>query len=124
MKELYTTSVTLIPLVFPLYIFRFSLLNIPTNIPEAAVAAVLLLGASRADVRNQWRRSLRTLPRPVLFGVAAFIAAAVISAGVSPHPSTSLGILKGWVLAPVLFAWLVYCHGRRGFQVGNTTLEV
>jgi O-antigen ligase len=41
-------------------------------------------------------------------GILLFLAAAAVSTAVSPHPLTSLGILKGWIIFPLLIGWLVF----------------
>src|SRR3989344_6515145 len=54
------------------------------------------------------RQAWKTLNPRVKIVVMLFILAATISTGISPELRVSLGILKGWIVMPMLLGFLVY----------------
>ncbi len=82
--------------------------GIPTTLLEAAVWAVALSGFFQAKIRRSWINTAKAIPKPILFLVGLFFLSAVISTVISPHLETSLGILKGWIVTPLVYAFLVY----------------
>ena len=104
----YEKGVILIAFLLPAYLVRFSVAGIPTTLLEAAVWAVALSGFFQAKIRRSWINTAKAIPKPILFLVGLFFLSAVISTVISPHLETSLGILKGWIVTPLVYAFLVY----------------
>ncbi len=103
------------PLLFPLYLFRGSFSGIPVTLPEVVLGVMFawfllqLLGKGRElRLRSGWQEWK-------LWAVFLFLAAAVLGVLVVPDSAfmvdgtefptdtKALGILKGWVFAPVLY---------------------
>lgn len=93
--------------ILPLYIVRFSIFGIPTNIFEVAVLAVACVGACSADTRNSWVKTVKTMPRGIQIAIAVLFVSACVSAGISHEMRVSLGILKGWFIIPMIFSFLL-----------------
>lgn len=108
MLKVYNAAIVGVTALLPLYIVRFSIFGIPTNVLEVCILGVFVGGVSSAAVRTQWRSILYSLDWNVKILVPLFILSAVISTLVSPHIVTSLGVLKGWVLVPILLGWMVF----------------
>ena len=116
----------LIPLI-PAYLWRFNVLGIPTNLFEALVCLIFLAGISTPSIRHHWRLSWKNLPLKILELVFLFIAAAIISTLVSPVLHSSSGILKSWIITPILFAWVIYAatwHSQSGLRRATLALVI
>ncbi len=94
--------------LLPTYIVRFPLFGVPTNFFEVGVWSVFLAALCAPGARRQLMRAIRGLPRSVIFWALLFVTAAIISTLYSPVLRSSLGILKGWVITPMVFGLLVY----------------
>ena len=105
-------AVAILVLTIPLYVLRVTIFDIPTTAWELAVATVFFVGATQLDTRRSWRQSASVLPRAFIVFALLFVAGGAIGLYVSEVPVVSLGILKGWILAPMLAAWLVYDRAR------------
>lgn len=97
----------LVPALLPTYLLRFSLFTIPTNLLEVIIIMTALLGLASPSPRRLWRQTPRRLPLTVIILTAYFLLAAVVSTVIAPHLVTALGILKGWIIIPVLYAFMV-----------------
>ncbi len=98
-----THAHTLLASLLPTYLLRFTLAGIPTNFFEVSVWLTLLgFLITRYPLRI-------TFPSPVTgywLLVTLFIIAAIFSTLLTPTLH-SFGILKSWVLTPIVFAWMV-----------------
>lgn len=104
----YTLALRITVFLLPIYLVRFSLGGIPTNLFELLIGITFLIGLLRADIRSQWKNILGNLPAYVYVLVVLSAIALTISTLVSPHLETSLGILKSWIIFPAILAWQVY----------------
>lgn len=95
----------------PLYLVRLDVGVIPTNFFELTVMAVVIGTLSQPSWRAQAIAATRALPKPLMVLVLLWVLAAGISTAISAEPRVSLGILKGWILLPLLLGWLVYIAG-------------
>lgn len=107
----------LFPLLFPLYLLRGELLGLPITLTEVALIFVFLFFLTQVD---WWKKSwwVRHWHWKTLLPLGLFFLAAVIGVLVAPELSTfvdgseflgqrrALGILKGWVFAPMLFFFM------------------
>lgn len=107
----YTTA--LLAGILPTYLLRFSLAGIPTNFLEVAIGIVVAAGALSPAVRHRWRAAAKNIPRPIALWTGLFVLTAIVSTVISPHPITSLGILKSWILIPAMYAFMIYSLDSR-----------
>ncbi len=117
----YRYALALAVAAIPLYLVRLSIGGIPTNAFELVVVAVTCGALLR---RLWWRQAaaFKVLPRALLMLVLLWVVAAVVSTYISNEPRVSLGILKGWVLIPLLLGWLVYMAGPAAQQLVTRAL--
>ncbi len=115
-------AANIIIFLLPAYLWRFKIAGLPTNFLEALVIIFALSwwpknifqynGQSRLFFSKQnhvfalTSSSWRKLPEKNLLFAGSFliIAGASLSLVVSPNLFASLGILKSWIILPVLFA--------------------
>lgn len=112
------SAIVILAGLLPLYIVRFSVFGIPTNLFEVAVWVVAVfapigktlgVNAQTPSVEEIGvQEALRTIPKSVALCISLFLFAAIISTAISPIPRSSIGILKGWVITPMVFGFLVY----------------
>ena len=96
----------------PIYLIKFSVASIPTNLFEISILIVFSFSAVQLTVRKRWRENIRQTPPWIIIFIAIFVISSIISTLVSPHPKTSLGILKGWIITPLLIGWLAFTFNR------------
>ena len=116
------------PFVFPLYLLRFELLGVPFTLPEAycyLLFALYLYAVWRGQMSAGWGRPARWYYK------MAFVILVGASLGVLtvPHyidlPSgelldaqrVALGVWKGWLLAPMLYFYVLTQQLSRADQV-------
>lgn len=104
---LFPRLVALFPLLFPLYLYRGTFLGIPVTLTEILLGILFL-----AFLAQQYEFRLRDWK---LWPLYLFLLAAVLGVLIVPETSTwidgsvfpaqtkALGILKGWILAPILY---------------------
>jgi O-antigen ligase len=117
--------VAIFPLLFPLYLFRGELLGIPVTLVEVLLAFGFVFFVLCEEVwRVTWWKKHWHLYRN--WGLWLFLAAAFVGVLVAPDVSymvnghefpakiTALGILKGWILAPMAYFFMAkfYFHDR------------
>ncbi|MFH1353866.1 MAG: O-antigen ligase family protein [bacterium] len=102
------TAIILTAAFLPAYLLRFSVFGLPANFLELAILVVATACFIRPATRSRWATAWRRLPITFRILVLLFITAAIVSTIISPHPYTSLGILKSWIIIPILFGWLIY----------------
>jgi len=93
---------TLVVAAAPAYLLRFSVAGIPTTGLE-----ILIYFFVAAVVVTQWGR-FRPVPRRIIWPVVLFLLAAIISTVIAPDKREALGILKGWIIDPLLFVWALW----------------
>jgi len=91
-------GVVLLPAILPLYLWRTSLLNVPTTFLELGIYAVFLAWLVHLLVRKP-KIIFKT---PFTWSLVWLLVAAIISATISSDLRTSLGLLKGWFIDPLL----------------------
>jgi putative inorganic carbon (HCO3(-)) transporter len=89
-------------LLLPAYLFRFSTLGIPTTALEILI--VLSFLATVLATRSKWKFP----PRPFLIAIGLFVLSALVATAIAPDKRVALGILKAWIVDPILFAWSTY----------------
>ena len=122
-QRAYITGILLVAGFLPLYIIRFSVLGIPTNIFEIGVLIVLLMGVCSEEIRRSWRATMQQFSAPYRIAIAVFLLSAVIATAISYEVRVSLGILKGWVIIPAIFGFLAVSAARKTSGMQNRILD-
>jgi len=106
--------VAIVPALFPLYLFKSTWLGLPINLIELIVVLLFVIFFFQEKLWSpQWwsRNGNRWKLWPVgLFIFAAFLSVIFVQRGVSfidgtpfEGQMTALGILKGWILIPIMY---------------------
>lgn len=103
----------LFPLLFPLYLFRGTFFGVPVTLPELVLGALFFLFIFQG---YEWRLREWKLWPVALFFLAAVVGVLVVFVGADsasprvmadgmefPAQEKALGILKGWIVAPLVF---------------------
>lgn len=106
-------AVVLVAALLPAYLIRLRISGIPTTFLELSILLVALGGILDPTTRRQWSQRWLILPKKYAVATVLFAIAAIISTVISPHLFTSLGVLKGWILVPILYGWLVWVVSAR-----------
>ena len=112
---LFPRLIALFPLLFPLYLVRGEPFGIPVTLPEVILgfAFVFFLMRERPRLREFW-------VAPVWIFVGAAVLSVLIVPDISfmvdgtefPARLKALGILKGWILAPILYFFMARFYFR------------
>lgn len=94
--------------LLPTYVIRFSIAGIPTTLFEVLVWASVVGSVAMPRTRTRLWRAALAIPKKTLLWSTLFLLAAIISTAISPVPRSSFGILKGWVVTPMVFGFLVF----------------
>lgn len=97
----------------PAAAFRFSVGPIPFSVAEALALIVVARAIPWAFGRSFWV-DIRRVAAPVAFPAGFILLGLAVSAMQSPVFRTSLGIIKGWFVVPILLGLLVAISMRRG----------
>jgi len=104
-------------LALPLYLVRFSIFGVPTNVLEVlviATAGATLWHARHTRTKDSTRRFLQYFlqhsapPRIVLAAWALMTVGALLSTAAGGAWHTGLGIVKGWLVVPFVFLLCVH----------------
>ena len=95
--------ISLILLLLPTYLIRFTVFGIPTTVLEILIYIVFLYGfwQTRQD-------GFKPIPRKIYLPIGLLIFALIISTIISPDKRTALGELKGFFIDPLLVGWLIF----------------
>src|SRR3989339_841941 len=102
--------IIVLPVFFPLYMVKFQVFGVPFNATEAMVYVVFLfwiisvVGLGGLTVPTS-RNALKFI-LPVILLVLGCLGGLYISSQ-NGESTKALGILKGWVIMPILFSFLV-----------------
>lgn len=92
----------LLAFILPSYLIRLSVGPIPTTYLELSVWIVTLGIVINRTSRQNLINFITNLHRPFIYAAAGFLLAAAISTIISPNLRSSAGILKGWVITPIV----------------------
>ncbi len=111
---LFPRIVALFPLMFPLYLFRGTFFGVPVTLPEVGLGVLFVWFLLQLWQDGELRRIGGRIDWK-LAPIFLFLAAAVVGVLVAPDTATMMdgtefpaqakafGILKGWILAPLLY---------------------
>lgn len=104
--------------LLPAYIFRFSLVGIPTNIFEiAAFITALVFIIERLLSKSKQKLIFGLWPTYVL------LLAAIVAAIIAPDRTAALGILKGWFFVPAIL-YLIIINTFEKKNIRNLTIPL
>lgn len=95
--------ISLISFALPTYLIRFKIFGIPTTVLEL----LIYLGILIQIIIIFRSKEMNLKPSNIFIAIAVFLLAGVISTIISPDKRTSLGILKGWLVDPILIFILI-----------------
>lgn len=98
-----TYLISLILLLLPAYLIRFSIAGVPTTTLEILIYVIFIFGLYRAQ-QNGFRR----IPLKICLPIGLLIIALIISTYISGDRRAALGEFKGFFVDPLLVFWLVY----------------
>jgi O-antigen ligase len=99
-------------LIIPLYVIRFTIFGIPTNVLEIGIGAVLLIFLIQfRDYKNLLQVSNFWKPKTMIFGSLLFLA--TIGVFVSEELRSSLGIWKAYFVLPSLLLLILSQMGQK-----------
>lgn len=120
-----------LPLIFPLYLLKIDIWGVPTNLVELVVLALFVvfiaqgkLDFYQAAKKNDWKTEFKKFLQRnsyVWWGTAVFLLIVVPSVLIVPFSvvlidgstvfesrRVALGIVKGWLLIPLLYYLMMY----------------
>lgn len=95
--------ISLLGLLLPSYLIRFSVAGIPSTALEVAIYLGFLYGLYRGS-----REGFRKISLAVVLPVILLLIALVISTIITPDKRVALGELKGFFIDPILVGWLIW----------------
>lgn len=102
-----SSALVLLSALLPTYLIRFSFFGLPANFLEAAILTVFFFSFLQPAIRRQWLAVWHITPFTLRTLVFLFIVSAALSTIISPHHLVSLGILKSWIIIPLLLGWQI-----------------
>ncbi|MBI5733527.1 MAG: O-antigen ligase family protein [Candidatus Kerfeldbacteria bacterium] len=91
--------------LLPTYLLRFNILGVPTTWLELAIYILLLVFLVQGKWRDyDWLKFKST--KGWLLWVGLWLLAALVAATVATDKRLALGILKGWIIDPLVLAYL------------------
>lgn len=114
--KIFDCAIYLSILSLPLYLIRFSVFGLPTNVLEMMVClalAIWLTFKAKDFTPAQFSGKRFCLPIILIY------LGAVLSVLFSQNIRVSAGILKGWFIAPLIFAFLVVDFIKTRKQIRN-----
>lgn len=98
-----TYLISLIILLLPTYLVRFSVFGVPSTALEVLIYVVFLVGLYQAK-----KQSFRRISWQIWVPVTVLAIAAIISTFISPLRHEALGELKAFFIDPIMVVWLMY----------------
>lgn len=104
--------IALVAGLLPMYIIHLSFWGISTNLFEVLVWLFFIGAWCTSSGRKTIRAGYASLPLIYKIWIVLFFVAATISAVISSNVHNSLGILKGWVITPMIVGLCMYSYAR------------
>jgi O-antigen ligase len=105
LKNLNKYLIIIIILLAPTYLARFAILGIPTNALEILVLVAFLYYLTRDghSFSGFYQKN-----KTIFWSIVAIFTGLLISTLANNNQTAGFGIIKGWFLVPIMFAWVVY----------------
>jgi len=94
----------LVIFLLPVYLFRFSILSFPTTLWEILAGVAIIIAVWK--IKKEDNLALTGYEKKIIFLFLLIIIGLVLGMAKSGNYSIGLGIIRGWFLAPFLFAFL------------------
>ena len=120
-------AVIMLPLAFPLYMWRFGVLGMPFTLVEGMVYLaflVFLVRLIKKQEKWEWHRFYGSVGLILIGAVLSLVVVPkflILSSGEEVMPfRAALGILKGWIVNPMLFLvmWMSVLRQKGSFYRG------
>lgn len=95
--------ISLILLLLPTYLIRFSIFGIPTTVLEILIYVIFLYGLFQAK-----KIGFRPVTFKIILPILLLVLALIISIIIAPDKRMALGEFKGFFVDPMLVFWLVW----------------
>lgn len=122
MLKKYRFWVSLLPLIFPLYLVRFDVMGVPTTLLEVVVLLLAAWGVCRfvceKNLFKWFKEQVALGQKSPLWPMVLFLVAATISMNIVPEMTLNIddapvwseriaqGVWKGWILVPAIFFFM------------------
>lgn len=103
-QKMLNTSIFSVILFSPLYLVRFSVFQIPTNLIEVLIGLTIVLWF----FRPKKNKCLFDIPKIYWLSSLLIFLGIILSAFLNPNWTTETGIIKGWFVFPFLFALILF----------------
>lgn len=103
----------------PLYLIRFTILKIPTNLLELLMIITISLWAWNKIWREK-KSNLKLPPWPLMLGICMIVTGVIFSIFTNDSILIGLGILKSWFAVPLIFAYIVYDTLENRYEIEKT----
>lgn len=100
--------------LIPFYIFRFSVAGIPTNAFEISLLILLIVTLFQSSNERDSQKSDRKIQYVLFVSCFLFLVSSILGVWQAGFSRDSLGVLKGWVVVPMIYGWLVYKFASQG----------
>lgn len=98
----------------PLYLVRFKIFGIPTNVFEILIWLLVLGVALRTifftEVRDEYCARVVMIPKSLIAATTVFFIAGIISVYVAPMRLSALGIWRAYIVDALLFGTIAWLH--------------
>ena len=108
----YERALLLFAFLIPSYLVRFSVLGVPTNALEVLTLAILVVTVLKAEMRKSWQKAWQSFSFIWKFWIGLWLVAVLVSVFISDQLIVSLGILKGWIVVPLMAGWMIYVKAQ------------
>jgi len=99
--------ISIIVLLLPTYLVRWSVFNIPTTLLEIVIYIALILTlVQKSSWSNLWSR----LKNRSLLWLGLFVIANLVGVIIASDKTMALGAFKGWIIDPILVMLIVFCQ--------------
>jgi len=110
MKKIINTKNLIYLTIFgaPLYLIRFELFKIPTNVLEILIGVTFIFWIIEKNIIEIKKIKIRSLNIQVILSILSILLGILISALLNENYKVSFGIFKGWFIFPIIFGLIVY----------------
>lgn len=115
----YEMAVIVVAGLLPLYLLKTNVLGQGANALEILISILVVVGVLQTGARQHFLRVLKKIPPQFIIASQLFLGAAILSTGISPYLHNSLGVLKGWIIIPMVYAFIVLAYKDRPHFVSN-----
>src|SRR4030042_6171561 len=109
MDRIEKTLIAATLLLIPTYLIKFTIFGIPTNVLEIFVLLTFISYLAKGQCRFF---EFYNDNKIYAWAILAIFAGLLISTLANENYRTGFGIIKGWLVMPMAFAWIVYAESK------------